>query len=421
MRNHRPWWLALAATLLFGCSDADLGSDGFAEDDDDDAADDDDAVGLSYPVVDSDQASCFDTAVDVVCPDEEDAFSGQDAWYEGLLPAYTDNGDGTVTDDVTGLMWQQDPGDKQYWSDAVAGAASFSLGGHSDWRVPTVKELYSLILFSGRDPSGETGDDTSGLVPFIDDGFFGFEYGDPSTGDRIIDSQWVSSSVYGSTVMGGNECFFGLNFADGRIKCYPTSNFKAYFAVYVRGNADYGVNDFDDNGDGTVTDAATGLTWQQDDHGSGVVWETALSVCEELELGGQDDWRLPNAKELQSIVDYDRSPDVTGSAAIDPVFDTTAITNEAGVADYAWYWTSATHVSSNGMGGSGAYVAFGRATGYWSGQWQDVHGAGSQRSDPKAGDPDDWPEGHGPQGDGIRIFNEVRCVRGMADVSASLP
>ncbi len=42
----------------------------------------------------------------------------------------------------------------------------------------------------------------------------------------------------------------------------------------------------------------------------------------------------------------------------------------------------------------------------------DVHGAGAQRSDPKVGDPDNWPEGRGPQGDVIRIYNHVRCVRG---------
>ncbi len=42
----------------------------------------------------------------------------------------------------------------------------------------------------------------------------------------------------------------------------------------------------------------------------------------------------------------------------------------------------------------------------------DVHGAGAQRSDPKAGDPSAWSGGHGPQGDEIRILNYVRCVRG---------
>ena len=42
----------------------------------------------------------------------------------------------------------------------------------------------------------------------------------------------------------------------------------------------------------------------------------------------------------------------------------------------------------------------------------DVHGAGAQRSDPKAGDPAMFPHGRGPQGDVIRINNFIRCVRG---------
>jgi len=41
----------------------------------------------------------------------------------------------------------------------------------------------------------------------------------------------------------------------------------------------------------------------------------------------------------------------------------------------------------------------------------DVHGAGAQRSDPKAGDPAMFPHGRGPQGDVIRIYNFVRLVR----------
>jgi len=49
--------------------------------------------------------------------------------------------------------------------------------------------------------------------------------------------------------------------------------------------------------------------------------------------------------------------------------------------------------------------------GYMNGAWVDVHGAGAQRSDPKAGNPADYPTGHGPQGDAIRILNYVRLVR----------
>ncbi|KJU83018.1 hypothetical protein MBAV_004788, partial [Candidatus Magnetobacterium bavaricum] len=71
-----------------------------------------------------------------------------------------------------------------------------------------------------------------------------------------------------------------------------------------------------------------------------------------------------------------------------------------------------------GMGANAAYVAFGRALGWMetpsgSGNYvlYDVHGAGAQRSDPKTGNPSDYPHGYGPQGDVIRIYNYARCVR----------
>jgi hypothetical protein len=208
-----------------------------------------------------------------------------------------------------------------------------------------------------------------------------------------------------------------VNFADGRIKGYGLSlhgSDKTFFLICVRGNESYGVNSFTDNGDGTVTDQAAGLMWSQSDSGTGMIWEEALAWVAQKNTEnylGYNDWRMPNAKELQSIVDYTRSPDTSSSAAIDEVFSATSITNEAGQTDYPFYWTGTTHASSNGMGGSGAYIAFGRALGYMNGEWVDVHGAGAQRSDPKTGDPDDYPTGNGPQGDAIRIYNYVRCVR----------
>jgi len=114
---------------------------------------------------------------------------------------------------------------------------------------------------------------------------------------------------------------------------------------------------------------------------------------------------------LQSIVDYTRSPDTTNSAAIDPLFNVTPITNEAGEGDYPAYWSNTTHANFRN-GSNAAYVNFGRSMGYMNGNWLDVHGAGAQRSDPKSGDPTNWPTGHGPQGDAIRIYNYVRCTRG---------
>ncbi|MCP4664500.1 MAG: DUF1566 domain-containing protein, partial [bacterium] len=173
-------------------------------------------------VVDTAQAHCFDAAKAIDCPTGR-RFSGQDAQYQGLAPAYRDHGDGTVTDLNTGLMWQQDPGAKQDYQAAVAGAASCRLAGYDDWRVPSIKELYSLIDFRGVNPISM---DVSRVRPFIDSDVFRFSYGDPAAGDRVIDSQWVTRTIYESTVMGGAQCFFGVNFADGRIKCYPTRRGK---------------------------------------------------------------------------------------------------------------------------------------------------------------------------------------------------
>ncbi|MDX1765545.1 MAG: DUF1566 domain-containing protein [Candidatus Saccharimonadales bacterium] len=382
-----------------------------------------DLVDLSYPIVDTNQNDCYNNTERTDCPNPSLAnqFNGQDGSYQDPYkqPAYTDNKDGTITDDVTGLMWQKDPGQKQSYQQASQGAKSLELGGYDDWRVPTIKELYSLMDFSGIDPD-PMGSSTSGLSPFIDDSVFDFEYGDTADGSRIIDSQWVTSSVYKSSVMGGEECFFGVNFADGRIKCYPTSSQRnaGYFIRYVRGNT-YGINDLVDNGDKTIADNATGLLWQQEDSGKGMEWSEALEYCQDLTLAGNDSWYLPNAKELQSIVDYSRSPDTSSSPALDPVFNSTEIENEAGQRDWPSYWTSTTHIGTRNAS-AGIYVSFGRALGNMPqfGGWVDVHGAGSQRSDPKSGDPSEFSQGRGPQGDAVRILNHVRCA---ADSIANLP
>jgi hypothetical protein len=379
---------------------------------------DPDRTAGSYRVVDTGQVEFYDDTASIEEPDETSPWFGQDAHHPGRAPRYTDNGDGTVTDEVTGLTWQQDPGGKAAYDDAVAGVETFALAGHDDWRLPTIKELYSLILFTGVDPSGAEGDHTSGLTPFLDTDVFAFEYGDVAAGERVIDAQFISATEdVGDATFGGGDLVFGVNFADGRIKGYPRGSpvpggpAQQFFVRHVRGNLDYGVNDLVDHGDGTVTDRATGLMWTRDDSGEGLDWEGALAYAGNVEVGGHDDWRLPDAKELQSIVDYTRAPGASGSAAIDPVFSASEIVNEAGEPDFGFYWTGTTHVNESLEGANAAYVAFGRAMGFFADEWQDVHGAGAQRSDPKAGDPTAYPTGNGPQGDAVRIENLVRLVR----------
>lgn len=390
----------------------------------------------SYAIVGTGVTNSYNNTEVIDLPALGDAFYGQNTNHNGHTPSYTDNGDGTVTDNVTGLMWEQSTdkngdgeinySDKEYYGDALEGAASCTTGGYTDWRLPSIKEQYSLIMYYGAEPS-PTATSQSTAVPFLNTDYFAFGYGDLNASDngatadeRLIDAQYATSTIYVSTTMNGSATMFGVNFGDGRIKGYPSTDKKKYYVQYVRGNEAYGTNDFADNNDGTITDNATGLMWMQNDDGSGMLWEDALTYAENFSYAGYSDWRLPDVKELQSILDYSRSPETTSSAAIDPIFNCTAITNEGGDVDYPFYMSNTTFSSLTPTKGTHAcYVSFGRAMGYMTnlGGWVDVHGAGAQRSDPKTGDPADYPTGSGPQGDAIRIYNYVRLVRNAESLS----
>jgi ribonuclease BN (tRNA processing enzyme) len=369
-------------------------------------------VQYSYPIVDTNQTEFYSNTSVIDEPSLGDKFYGQDASYSRNQPSYTDNNDGTISDNVTGLSWAKDMDEKMTYDEAMTYANESNLGGYDDWRIPTIKELYSLIQFNGR-VQGEHATDNL----FIDTEYFNQPLGDISKGEREIDAQTWSSTKYVGETMRSDATIFGVNFVDGRIKGYPEYNKrshtenKMYFRL-VRGNTSYGENNYVDNGDGTITDLATGLTWQQYDSGEAMDWESALEYAEDLDLAGYDDWRLPNAKELQSIVDYNRSLQTTNSAAIDNIFNTTSIIDPDGNKNYPYFWTGTTHLDGRNPYSSAVYIAFGEALGEMFGSLMDVHGAGAQRSDPKSGNVGSYPSSFGPQGDIRYVYNYVRCVRG---------
>lgn len=372
-----------------------------------------DIVEFSYKIVDTGTKEFYNDVAKIAEPRSGEAFFGQDANYKGNQPFYTNNGDGTISDNVTGLMWEQSMGEKITFDEAFTKAKESSLGGYSDWRIPTIKELYSLILFTGQ-VKGATA-----IKYFIDTEYFEQPVGDVSIGEREIDAQTWSATEYVGLTMRADATVFGVNFIDGRIKGYPkykpqtgAAN-KMYFRM-VRGNTEYGKNNFVDNGDGTISDLATGLMWQTADDGVSRNWQEALAYAEGLDLAEKSDWRLPNAKELQSIVDYSRSPQTTNSPAIDPVFKTTEIEYPDGSpGHYPFYWTGTTHLDGPNPFTGAAYIAFGEGLGKMNGTLMDVHGAGCQRSDPKSGSRDDYPQYWGPQGDIRYVYNYVRCVRNI--------
>ncbi len=371
----------------------------------------------SYPLVASGQALAYDLDGQLITGlVEGDDLFGQDAHYlKGGTMSYTNNSDGTVTDNVTGLVWQITPSTTDFtWEEAETYCESLELGGYDDWRMPSAKELFSISDFS-------TG------WPYINTDYF-----DLASGEVTKDEQFWTSNLYvGVTVEGGENATFGVNHVTGHIKAYaaaggppPMSMFSVNDSVipppndsimgnpmakYVRAvrGSEYGINNYVDNGDATITDKATGLMWSQNDNGEGIEWADALSYAENSELAGYSDWRLPNVKELQSIVDYSRSITATDAEnigpATDPLFNCTSITSEAGYDDYAYYWTG-TSAYFSPMSTEmyyAWYVAFGRAV---NDEGEDFHGAGAVRFDTKY-------VGGAAGEDAERYYNYVFMVR----------
>ena len=401
----------------------------------------------SYTLVDTDQTECYDSVngEKISC-----SGSGQDGEFLTNTPTYTScSNDEVVVDNHTGLMWEAssdtdgveviDIDDKLTLDEAHNYCSNLSLGGFDDWRLPSIKEMYSIYLMSGEDISGLSGAisngtsvDYSAYQPFIDTNYFDVGYGDTENGERVIDGQYATSTLSVSQVMLGVDAFFGVNFVDGHVKAYETQvtfiSRAQYYVRCTRGNSEYGTNDFSIVDDDVAIDNATNIMWQRDDNNASN-YQDALDICNASITGGYSDWRLPNVKELQSIVDYTKSPEYSDSPAIDTdVFRSTEFINEAGELDWGAYWSSTALMGVSGKGDKGAYITFGRALGYVDGV-VDAHGAGAQRSDYKTTQQRDRDNvtvfsvsedatfgstayRKGPQGDLIRVeHNFVRCMR----------
>jgi len=264
------------------------------------------AWAVDFPIPDTGQTKCYDDSGEITCPSTGQPFYGQDAQYSCNPHSYTDLGNGIVRDNVTGLEWQQatNLGEKGFWEEASSYCEGLLLGGYSDWRMPTVKELSALIDSSILNPG-----------PNIDTEYFpnavGAEYW--ASTSRPDASYYAWYVVFSR----GDVSSFGKTLIDGYVRA-------------VRGGQSS--NNFINNSDGTITDTSTGLMWQQDGAAEKYNWQQALSYCDTLSLADYDDWRLPNRNELQSLVDYSQ---------YEPSIDTTFFPNTM----LDKYWSSTTYYS----------------------------------------------------------------------------
>ena len=265
-------------------------------------------------------------------------------------PRFHDNGDGTVTDKLTGLIWLQDAncaqtighdpdgagGGRMQWTSALDFVSAINAGshpecsaGHSDWRLPNINELGSLVNL-GQPHMGEW---------LNGQGFehvqheYGYYWSSTTTADwdggaRQVSMHngdypwsWKISSDYVWPVRGGQQ-----NTPD---PAYPANILKtgqttSYYSG-DDGDLQYGVawptsepHRFRDRGDGTVTDGLTGLMWLKDAGCFGALdYESTYTTiadfnsnpsgygCEDY-TAHYDDWRLANRTELLSLIDWSR-------------------------------------------------------------------------------------------------------------------
>jgi len=201
-----------------------------------------------------------------------------DGYYRaGADRNYTRRGD-VVIDNATALEWQDNESVDSNWSDAISYCSSLPLDG-GDWRLPTIEELETLV----------------------DNGHY-----DPSTTGEIFSH--ISSSRYWSSTTYGNYTNYAwvVDFHDdGNMYGYTKAN--SYYVRCVRGGQLDISNLSRNNETEIVIDSVMNLEWQDDEIVKTIkrTWIGAIDYCENtLTLGGHDDWRLPNKKELFSIVDY---------------------------------------------------------------------------------------------------------------------
>ena len=282
---------------------------------------------FTYLPMSTRQTTCWDSAgSSVSC-----SGTGQDGQYQiGLTENYIDNGDGTIADKATNLTWQkctfgQTPASNcsggsattATWDTAVSSCSSLSLNG-LQWRLPKLQEAITTVTLNGG----------------------GSPLGTPTVFSNTTTNYWTSTVNSLDSMQARGISFNANNIYNALAK---SSSFVFRCVSGTSANA----QSFTDNGNGTIKDNNTGLTWQKCSGGqnndttcSGTAttytWANALTYCNSLSLLGKT-WRLPNRNELLSVTDFD----ITTTA---PTINQTIFPNTQTSASY---WVSTTTLPSS--------------------------------------------------------------------------
>jgi hypothetical protein len=208
---------------------------------------------------------------------------GEDNDYTQNVPFFININTLITTDTVTGLMWQRTDSGEMTIENAVKYCDTLTLGGFTNWRLPTPHEAFSILNLQNNKPA-------------LDTKFF----------TKTAAEYWWTSAKQSDDV----SKIWCTN-AGGGVGNHPKSETisaggtKPFHARAVRDIKTPSIiaAHFTDNGNGTITDNLTNLVWQKTLNPSTLTWEDALKYAENLIFANASDWRLPNIKELQSIND----------------------------------------------------------------------------------------------------------------------
>ncbi len=302
--------------------------------------------------------------------DGDDASTGKGVAWPAVR--YTDNQDGTVIDNLTGLTWLKNAGcfAPTVWSAALADVNSLANGvcGLTDgssagqWRLPNIDELESVVDPSSSSPAltvGHPFTNVSNAVYWSSTSYFGGQGGSPNAWViRLGDGRYMNDTGSNAKVNASNEVWAVKGNGSGLARLQSTGMYVAYSAG-DDGSLQKGIPltypRWIDNGNGTVTDSVTGLVWLKKADCIDQPWQAALASVNSLASGqcGLTDgskagtWRMPNRSEMQSLSDrmVNNQADFFNSTYLnhDNTIYQSAVFNNFMVSQF--YWTSTTNAA----------------------------------------------------------------------------
>jgi hypothetical protein len=235
-------------------------------------------------------------------------------------PRFTDNGDGTATDHLTGLQWVLNPhalsgnGTAINWNAGVDLCNNLFFANHSDWRLPNYRELESLLDYGASAPALASGHPLIGIQnaaywsstsdayssPTRPAGYYMW-YIDLGAGSSEIDHKSLTHFVLPVRDVPTNA-------PAPVIKTGQTTSYRSGDDGALEAGLPWPAPRFLDNGDGTALDTLTGLEWITSPASlplnTSKPWEPAVDYCNDLVFADHDDWRMPNVRELESMMHY---------------------------------------------------------------------------------------------------------------------